>query len=100
RRRERAGQFIAGELDLAQLAVVAHAQHAVSEPSEALLGAVDPGERLGLDRGAVRQPRGETRRGRLLRARNPERSSELPYLLLADPGREQRMDDTVLLGRP
>ena len=69
-------------------------------PLRRLLGAVDPGERLGLDRGAVRQPRGETRRGRLLRARDPERAGELPYLLLADPGLEQRMDDAVLLGRP
>ena len=79
--------------------MVAHAQHAVAERLERLLGAVDLRERVGVDRRAVREARGEARAGRLVRARHASARSERPYLLLADAGLEQRMDDAVLLGR-
>ena len=57
-------------------------------------------QRRRIDRRAVGEARGEARRRGLLRARNAELVRERAHLVLADPGLEQRMDDTVLARGP
>ena len=76
--------------------MVAHAQDAEAERAHGPLGAVDRAQRLGLDRRAVGDARGQARARRLLRARHAERAGERAHLGLADAGLEQRMDDAVL----
>src|SRR4029450_12385176 len=86
-------------LDAAEVAVVADAQDAVTQRFQRALGPVDLAERLGLDGCAVRAPRGEARRRRLLGAGKGESAGQRPDLVLAQAGLEQGVHDAPLARR-
>src|SRR3954469_24183188 len=69
---ERPVEVLGGDLEAPEDAVVADAQDGKAERAHRPLGAVDAGERLGIDGGPVRDARREAGRGRLVRARHAQ----------------------------
>src|SRR4051794_16068031 len=93
---ERVLEVLLGDLQAPEDAVVADADDPEPQLADSGLGAVDPRERLRGDRGSVRDARGEARRRRLVRARDPELPGERADVGLARPHLEQRMAHAVL----
>ena len=95
-----ADEVVRRELDAGDLAVVPHADVGEAQPAQRRLGLLDLAELVRRHRLAVRDARGQARRGRLVGVGQAERAGDPAHRRLVHPGVGQRAQHAVLRRGP
>ena len=94
------GDVVRADLDPCHLPVVTDAEVGEPEPRSAASAALDLGQLVRRDLLEVRDPRGQARRGRLVRATAAPGRGRCADGGLVEAGVRERAQDAVLAGRP